>query len=155
MLLYLVKNPQGISPEQLRLQLEATRKEYYTSIGELRRTDILLKRPPNKYYLSTFGRVLYKNALVNIQKSLDVFWMIHSIDVLSSQDEVRKLLDDHNYRELLKTLIPNKEIRQTIFEELRKTMNDLEDGDFTIAGGTAYISRRRLKSNLKWNILGK
>jgi len=94
--------------------LGITKKQYYSRLSTLQRTG-LVKRERGKYSLTRFGTILY-HAQEIIGKAVNQYWRLEAIDSvrISENDKVPQ----EQYVKLIKTLIPNPEIKNILFERI-------------------------------------
>lgn len=73
-------------------KLDLTRKQFYTRLNELT-TKGLIKKERGKYYITTFGKIIYemtheyKNKLSSL---IEDHWKFKAIDLLNISDELTK-----------------------------------------------------------------
>lgn len=94
--------------------VQLTRKQYYSRMSELMKTG-LINRKKGKYFLTTFGKIVY-DALLNIQLKIEYaltnIWKLKAIDALaayeeSSKEELEKIID---------ALLDNNDIKRVIIK---------------------------------------
>jgi hypothetical protein len=96
--------------------LHLTRKQYYARLSALLKAG-LVKREMAKYYLTTFGMILY-HAQEIIGKALNQYWKLKAIDSINvtcngelPQDQVHRIID---------TLITNQEIKDILLQQIKQ-----------------------------------
>jgi CheY-like chemotaxis protein len=90
----------GLEPcksEILFNKTKLTRKQYYSRIIRLTNAG-LIRRNKGKYFLTSFGKVVYKYRMV-IERALDNYWKLKALDSLQMLDHIsieerKKLVDD-------------------------------------------------------------
>jgi predicted transcriptional regulator len=100
--------------ENIITNLRLTRKQYYSRLSELINSG-LIYRKKGRYYLTTFGKIVY-DALMHIQLkieyAIDNIWKLKAIDSLevyekTSKEELERIID---------VLLDNNEIKDVIKE---------------------------------------
>jgi hypothetical protein len=96
--------------------LHLTRKQYYSRLSALLKAG-LVKKEMAKYYLTTFGMILY-HAEEIIAKALNEYWELKAIDSINvtcngelPQDQFHRIID---------TLITNKEIKDILIRHIKE-----------------------------------
>jgi hypothetical protein len=96
--------------------LRLTRKEYYARLSALLKAG-LVKREMAKYYLTTFGLILY-HAQEIIGKALNQYWKLKAIDSINvtcngelPQDQFNRIID---------TLITDQEIKDILLQHIKE-----------------------------------
>ncbi|MGC2426373.1 MAG: hypothetical protein WA421_05010 [Nitrososphaeraceae archaeon] len=101
--------------ENIITNLRLTRKQYYSRLSELINSG-LIHRKKGRYYLTTFGKIVY-DALMHIQLkieyAIDNIWKLKAIDSLevyekTSKEELERIID---------ALLDNNEIKDVIIKE--------------------------------------
>ena len=101
--------------ENIITNLRLTRKQYYSRLSELIKSG-LIHRKKGRYYLTTFGKIVY-DALMHIQLkieyAIDNIWKLKAIDSLevyekTSKGELERIID---------ALLDNSEIKDVIIKE--------------------------------------
>jgi predicted transcriptional regulator len=101
--------------ENIITNLRLTRKQYYSRLSELIKSG-LIHRKKGRYYLTTFGKIVY-DALMHIQLkieyAIDNIWKLKAIDSLevyekTSKEELERIID---------ALLDNNEIKDVIIKE--------------------------------------
>jgi hypothetical protein len=94
--------------------LRLTRKQYYSRLSELINSG-LIHRKKGRYYLTTFGKIVY-DALMHVQQkieyAIDNIWKLKAIDSLevyekTSKGELERIID---------ALLDNSEIKDVIIK---------------------------------------
>ena len=94
--------------------LRLTRKQYYSRMSELIKSG-LIHRKKGKYYLTTFGKIVF-DALTHVQQKIEYaitnIWKLKAIDSLevyekTSKEELERIID---------VLLDNNEIKDVIKE---------------------------------------
>jgi hypothetical protein len=96
-------------------KFKLTRKQYYSRMSDLQRAD-LIYRKKGKYFLSTFGKIVYDiqtTAQRKIEYALSNVWKLKAIDSLEIADRISK----KEIREITNALIDNLEIKEAIIKE--------------------------------------
>jgi predicted transcriptional regulator len=100
--------------ENIITNLRLTRKQYYSRLSELIKSG-LIHRKKGRYYLTTFGKIVY-DALLYIQQKIEYaitnIWKLKAIDSLevyekTSKEELERIID---------VLLDNNEIKDVIKE---------------------------------------
>jgi predicted transcriptional regulator len=100
--------------ENIITNLRLTRKQYYSRLSELIKSG-LIHRKKGRYYLTTFGKIVY-DALLYIQLKIEYaitnIWKLKAIDSLevyekTSKEELERIID---------VLLDNNEIKDVIKE---------------------------------------
>src|SRR5215467_15091522 len=96
--------------------LHLTRKQYYARLSALLKAG-LVKREMTKYYLTTFGMILYFAQEI-IGKALNQYWKLKAIDSINvtcdgelPQDQFHKIIDN---------LITNQEIKDILLQQIQE-----------------------------------
>ena len=96
--------------------LHLTRKQFYARLSALLKAG-LVKREMARYYLTTFGMILY-HAQEIIGKALNQYWKLKAIDSINvtcngelPQDQVHRIID---------TLITNQEIKDILLQQIKE-----------------------------------
>jgi CheY-like chemotaxis protein/predicted transcriptional regulator len=63
-----------------------TRKQYYSRITQLTKAG-LIRRSKEKYFLTSFGKVVYRHWL-GIERALDNYWRLKALDSLETLDHI-------------------------------------------------------------------
>lgn len=92
-------------------KINLTRKQFYTKLNELLKKGFI-KKEKGKYYLTTFGKIVY-DLTFEYKNKLDLvvedYWKLKAIDLLDISDE---LTNDERYKiinHLFKQVNQNKE----------------------------------------------
>jgi predicted transcriptional regulator len=111
--------------------VQLTRKQYYSRMSELMKTG-LIHRKKGKYFLTTFGKIVY-DALLNVQLKIEYaltnIWKLRAIDSLAayekpSKEELEKIID---------ALLDNNDIKKVIIKDEYSSSHDL------VAEGTQKV----------------
>jgi predicted transcriptional regulator len=103
--------------------LRLTRKQYYSRLSELIKSG-LIHRKKGRYYLTTFGKIVY-DALMHVQLkieyAIDNIWKLKAIDSLevyekTSKEELERIID---------ALLDNNEIKDVIIKEQYSSSRNL------------------------------
>jgi hypothetical protein len=117
--------------------LHLTRKQYYARLSALLKAG-LVKREMAKYYLTTFGMIVY-HAQEIIGKALNQYWKLKAIDSIYAtcngelpQDQLHRITD---------TLITNQEIKDILLQQIKekspKSEEVKKDYDMTVSTNLA------------------
>jgi hypothetical protein len=108
--------------------LHLTRKQYYARLSAQLKAG-LVKREMAKYYLTTFGMILY-HAQELIGKALNQYWKLKAIDSINvtcngelPQDQFHRIIDK---------LITNQEIKDILLQEIQEKFPKSEEVKNTI-----------------------
>jgi len=93
--------------------LHLTRKQYYARISALLKAG-LVKREMAKYYLTTFGMILYYAQEI-IGKALNQYWKLKAIDSISVTRDGE--LPKDQFHKIIDNLITDQEIRDILLKE--------------------------------------
>ena len=103
--------------ENIITNLRLTRKQYYSRMSELIKSGLIHKKK-GKYYLTTFGKIVF-DALTHVQQKIEYaitnIWKLKAIDSLEAYQEPSK--------EELETIIDallgnnNNDIKRIIIKE--------------------------------------
>lgn len=108
--------------EILITKLNLTRKQYYSRMSVLLKAG-LVKRYKGRYFLTTFGKVIY-DARVTLETKIDDaisnYWKLKAIDSLEmpSGDETDKVIS---------VLIDNEEIRCILMKQMLSSSPDTSE----------------------------
>lgn len=96
--------------------LRLTRKQYYARLSALLKAG-LVKREMAKYYLTTFGLIIY-HAQEIIGKALSQYWKLKAIDSINvtcngelPQDQFHRIIDK---------LITDQEIKDILLQQIKE-----------------------------------
>ena len=103
----------GDSDNRIRT-LHLTRKQYYARLSALLKAG-LVKREMAKYYLTTFGLILY-HAQEIIGNALNQHWKLKAIDSINvtCRDELPQ------FHKIIDTLITNQEIKNILLQQIKE-----------------------------------
>lgn len=102
-----------IDADTLRNKIPLTRKQYYSRMHRLTKSD-LIKKNEGKYYLTMLGIIVY-NAVGVIRDSLKYYWQLKAIDSLQNsdklpQDERSKIIDSLINAQKIKEIISRSQL---------------------------------------------
>ena len=102
----IMENNDSVGNTLLITKLDLTRKQFYTRLNELT-TKGLIKKEKGKYYITTFGKIIYemttefKNKLGSL---IEERWKFKAIDLLDISDELtteeRDKIINHLFNEM-------------------------------------------------------
>ena len=98
----------GGNSEDLSVQLNLSRKEYYSRMSRLMKTG-MVKRKNGKHFLTAFGKIVY-DAQVTVKKAVESYWKLKAIDSIDLSDEITVKERD----KLIHTLLDDVEIREIL-----------------------------------------
>ena len=134
----LISNNNDIDGNTLSItKIDLTRKQFYTKLNELI-TKGFIKKEKGKYYLTTFGKIVY-DLTSEYKNKLDVvvedYWKFKAIDLLDISDE---LTNDERHK---------------IIEYLFKQINQNNEEDINPSSGKVfsyirYLQNRSLSSKI-------
>ena len=97
------------------ISLRLTRKQYYSRLSDLIKSGLIYRRK-GKYYLTTFGKIVY-DVLTNAQRKIDYainnIWKLKAIDSLEAYEEPSK----EELKKIVDSFIDNTEIKEVITKE--------------------------------------
>jgi predicted transcriptional regulator len=96
------------SSDILATKLILTRKQYYSRMSELVRTN-LVNRRNGKYFLTSLGKIVY-DAQTTIRKAIADYWKLKAIDELELED--RGEMPKEEYNKIINSLIDNEKIKE-------------------------------------------
>src|SRR5215210_196444 len=124
-----------------------SRKQFYTKLNELT-TRGLVKKEKGKYYLTTFGNIVYdltseyKNKLDSV---IEDCWKFKALDLLDISDELNND-EKHKIIEQLFTQISENKVKQMNKKEKEKE-NDIDpSNEKVLLPYTQYLQKRNLSS---------
>ena len=88
----LMENNDTLGNTLLITKLDLTRKQFYTRLTELI-TKGLIKKERGKYYITTFGKIIYEMTTEyknKISSLIEDHWKFKAIDLLDISDELTK-----------------------------------------------------------------
>ena len=119
-------------------KINLTRKQFYTKLNELIKEGFI-KKERGKYYLTTFGKIVY-DLTFEYKNKLDLvvedYWKLKAIDLLDISDE---LTNDERYKiinHLFKQVNQNKE----------KEKEDIDHSNGKAFPYIQYLQKRNLSS---------
>src|SRR5215472_5980303 len=96
--------------------LHLTRKQYYARLSALLKAG-LVKREMAKYYITTFGMILYYAQEI-IGNALNQYWKLKAIDsIIASGNGV---LPQEQFHTIIDKLITNQEIKNILFKQIKE-----------------------------------
>jgi len=107
----------GDSNEILIKQLKLTRKQYYSRITRLV-TAGLVKRQKGRYFLTTFGMVIYdtQRLLCNAVKN---YWKLRAIDSIGVANNA--IISKEERNKIIDRMISNQQIQEMLLSNLTIT----------------------------------
>jgi predicted transcriptional regulator len=96
------------SSDILATRLNLTRKQYYSRMSELVRTN-LVNRRNGKYFLTSLGKIVY-DAQTTIRKAIADYWKLKAIDELELDDGGE--MPKEEYNKIINSLIDNEKIKE-------------------------------------------
>ena len=99
---------EAIDADTLRNKIPLTRKQYYSRMYRLTKSD-LIKKNEGKYHLTMLGVIVY-NAIGMIKESIKYYWQLKAIDSLQNSD---KLPQDERTR-IIDSLINAQKIKEIL-----------------------------------------
>lgn len=100
----------GANSEILTKTIKLTRKQYYSRMSSMTKVG-LIKRKNGKYFLTSFGKVVYQ-AQTMIENTLKDYWKLKAIDSLDSSTSMELPQEERN--KILNTLIDNQQVKQIL-----------------------------------------
>jgi hypothetical protein len=99
--------------ELLVTKMHLTRKQFYSRLSKLRSAG-LIKRKDSKFFLTTFGKVIYESLKLQ-EKAVENSWKLKAIDTIKQQQYVNKdEMPEEELRKLIDTLIQDQRINEII-----------------------------------------
>jgi hypothetical protein len=99
---------EGISGYNLKSKNKLTRKQYYSRLSAITKAG-LVKRKHGKYFLTTFGKVVYDSE-TTIENAFNNYWKLKAIDSIEVSNELPK----EEYTKIVDALIDNYEIKDSL-----------------------------------------
>lgn len=99
---------EGISGYNLKGKNKLTRKQYYSRLSAITKAG-LVKRKHGKYFLTTFGNVVYDSE-TTIENASNNYWKLKAIDSIEVSNELPK----EEYTKIVDALIDNYEIKDSL-----------------------------------------
>jgi predicted transcriptional regulator len=93
-------------------RLKLTRKQYYSRTSGLVKAG-LVKRQKGRYFLTSFGRVIYSTYTdfeTKIEKALNYYWKLKAIDTIESPSKA-------HLKDIISMLIDSEEIKSILIKE--------------------------------------
>jgi hypothetical protein len=105
-----LKNGDG---ELLITKMHLTRKQFYNRLSRLRSAG-LIKRKDCKYFLTTFGKIIYESLKLQ-EKAVENSWKLKAIDTIKEQQYINNdEMPEEELRKLIDTLIQDQRINEII-----------------------------------------
>ena len=92
-------------------KVNLTRKQYYSRISNLTKSD-LISRKNKRYFLTSFGKIVYE-AQKRIEVAVEDHWKLKAIDSIERFDSLG--LPAEEFNKIIDTLIENQQIKDTLF----------------------------------------
>jgi hypothetical protein len=103
--------------------VQLTRKQYYSRMSVLIKSG-LIHRKKGKYYLTTFGKIVY-DAILQVQLKIEYaitnVWKLRAIDSLAAYDEPSK----EELEKIIDALLDNNDIKMVITKEEYSSSHEL------------------------------
>ena len=93
-------------------KVNLTRKQYYSRISNLTKSD-LISRKNKSYILTSFGKIVY-DAQKRIEVAAEDHWKLKAIDSIERFDN--RGLPAEEFNKIIDTLIKNHQIKDILFE---------------------------------------
>jgi len=100
----------GDSGENLRTQLNLTKKQYYSRISRLTKAG-LVKRQKGRYFVTAFGRVIY-DAQRLLGSAVKNYWKLKAIDSLGSANDDKMPTEERT--KIIDLMIGNPQIKEIL-----------------------------------------
>jgi hypothetical protein len=100
----------GDSGENLRTQLNLTKKQYYSRISRLTKAG-LVKRHKGKYFVTAFGRVIY-DAQRLLGSAVKNYWKLRAIDSLGVANDNKIPTEERT--KIINLMIGNPQIKEIL-----------------------------------------
>jgi hypothetical protein len=105
---YIAISNEGVSGYNLKGKNKLTRKQYYSRLSAITKAG-LVKRKHGKYFLTTFGNVVYDSE-ITIENAFNNYWKLKAIDSIEVSNELPK----EEYTKIVDALIDNYEIKDSL-----------------------------------------
>ena len=92
-------------------KVNLTRKQYYSRISNLTKSD-LISRKNKSYILTSFGKIVY-DVQKRIEMAAEDHWKLKAIDSIERFDN--RGLPAEEFNKIIDTLIENQQIKDTLF----------------------------------------
>src|SRR5215831_353786 len=103
--------------------LHLSRKQYYARLSALLKAG-LVKREMAKYYLTTFGIIVY-HAQEIIRKAVNEYWKLKAID--SIDVTCNGELPRDQFHRIIDTLLTNQEIKNILLQQINEKLPKSEE----------------------------
>ena len=100
----------GDSGENLRTQLNLTKKQYYSRISRLTKAG-LVKRQKGRYFVTAFGRVIY-DAQRLLGSAVKNYWKLRAIDSLGAANDNKIPTEERT--KIIDLMIGNPQIKEIL-----------------------------------------
>jgi len=100
----------GDSDENLRTQLNLTKKQYYSRISRLTKAG-LVKRQKGRYFVTAFGRVIY-DAQRLLGSAIKNYWKLKAIDSLGVANDDKMPTEERT--KIIDLMIGNPQIKEIL-----------------------------------------
>ncbi len=100
----------GDSGENLRTQLNLTKKQYYSRISRLTKAG-LVKRQKGRYFVTAFGRVIY-DAQRLLGSAIKNYWKLKAIDSLGVANDDKMPTEERT--KIIDLMIGNPQIKEIL-----------------------------------------
>ena len=100
----------GDSGENLRTQLNLTKKQYYSRISRLTKAG-LVKRQKGRYFVTAFGRVIY-DAQRLLGSAVKNYWKLKAIDSLGVANDDKMPTEERT--KIIDLMIGNPQIKEIL-----------------------------------------
>jgi len=100
----------GDSGENLRTQLNLTKKQYYSRISRLTKAG-LVKRQKGRYFVTAFGRVIY-DAQRLLGSAVKNYWKLKAIDSLGVTKDDKMPTEERT--KIIDLMIGNPQIKEIL-----------------------------------------
>jgi predicted transcriptional regulator len=100
--------------ESLRVKLKLTKKPHYSRISALVRSGLVMKRQDHKYYLTSFGHIIYQ-VLLTMDGAMDEYWKLKAVDSLNNNIPARER------KVIIDSMINNEQIKELLYRTLNHT----------------------------------
>ena len=100
----------GDSGENLRTQLNLTKKQYYSRISRLTKAG-LVKRHKGRYFVTAFGRVIY-DAQRLLGSAVKNYWKLKAIDSLGVANDNKIPTEERT--KIINLMIGNPQIKEIL-----------------------------------------
>jgi predicted transcriptional regulator len=110
-----IATEEGInSSESLRIKLNLTKKPHYHRISTLVRSGLVMKRQDHKYYLTSFGHIIYQ-VLLTMDGAMKEYWKLKAVDSLNKNIPVRER------KVIIDSMINNEQIKELLYRTINHT----------------------------------